>query len=178
MTEGELIQLLGEPEGGGMKVHDHPDLLQGGTTPWTYWTLFPRSKVFPGGIYFLVWMSKGKVVQKRDPHGGAVSIDGKPTIPKLMLPQNGTRFSKYPSGVIDLRWLPSAGQLPNSYDVEFDLSGEEQSGPWFEQNHTSAEEPYLAVVAGGIQPHRWRVRAKNALGVSGWSDYSYFAITN
>jgi hypothetical protein len=177
MTEEQVIQLLGEPEGGGMKVQDHPDLIQGGTTAWTYWTLFPRSKVFPGGIHFIVWMSKGRVMSKHDPHGGVLSTDGKPTIPKLMLPQNGTKFGHYTSGPVDLRWLPSAGQLPLSYDVEVDLSADDPPEKWFEQNHTTADEPYLAIVAGGIQPHRWRVRAKNALGTSGWSEYSYFAIT-
>jgi hypothetical protein len=177
MTEAELIQLLGKPEG-GMRVQDNPELLQGGVTSWIYWTLFPRSKVFPGGIHFLVFMTQGKVMEKRDPHGGVLSTDGKPTIPKLLLPQNGVQFRNYSSGMVDLRWRPSAGRLPISYDVELDLSTGEQPESWFEQNHTTAEEPYLAVVAGGIQPHRWRVRAKNALGTSGWSEYFYFAITN
>ena len=122
-------------------------------------------------------MSNGKVAGKRDPHGGVFSTDGKPTTPILMLPADGSRFVHYSSGVVDFRWLPSAGQQPISYDVELDLSAENPAEHWFKQNHTTVDEPYLAAIAGGMQPHRWRVRAKNALNVSPWSKYSYFEIT-
>ena len=39
MTEDEVTQLLGQPEGGGMKIKDHPELAEGGTTARQYWPL-------------------------------------------------------------------------------------------------------------------------------------------
>ncbi|MEP7015639.1 MAG: hypothetical protein ABI925_09375 [Verrucomicrobiota bacterium] len=177
MTEVEVIQILGKPESGLRLEEMGQD--RSGTTAWHYWTLYPRSKVFPGGVHFLVWMKEGKVFSKSDPHGGDSSLDGKPTVPRLCLPQDKTQFTRSESHIVDLRWLPSAGQCPMIYDVELDLSTQDEPGGperWFTQTHTPADEPYLAVGTGGVQPHRWRVRARNALGISDWSNYFYFEI--
>ena len=176
MTETSLIELLGPPEH-GMRITDHQNLERADTvTQWTYWTLYPRSEVFPGGIYFSVWMRQGKVMGKNDPHKGVYSESGLPTPPILLLPRNGSEFATGDGHIIDLRWTPAAGKYPMQYDVELDISTGANPENWGEQNHISTEEPYLAVVRGGSQPHRWRVRAKNSAGVGEWSEYFYFQV--
>ena len=55
-----------------------------------------------------------------DPFERAHSVDGRPTVPKLLTPPDRSQFSYYPR-LVDLRWTPSAGDEPMAYDVELEI---------------------------------------------------------
>jgi hypothetical protein len=41
----------------------------------------------------------------------------------------------------------------------------------------TSDAPYDAYAFGGRQPGRWRVRARNSVGESQWSEYRHFEFT-
>ena len=119
----------------------------------------------------------GTVFTKIDPYNGRFSTDGSPTSPEIIIPTDRAAFSHYPR-ILDCRWFPSSGLYPMTYI--FELGAGQPFGP--EQFHGEEIEsdlpiPFFMTTFGGAQPGRFRVKAKNKLGESDWSDYRYFSFT-
>lgn len=196
MTEDEVIALLGEPlernEPYAMGVDDPAQEQTPAArsvtkqySPCNYGVIRYDSPSMPGAFEFMIGFVDGRVHDKRDPFNGRFSADGKPTTPELSLPANATRFDHYPR-FLDLRWLPSSGVYPVEYEIEIAMGYESVNGVTGDVEQFSYDSwgtlrspiPYVAEeFIGGGQPGRWRVRAKNRLGVSDWSDYWYFVFS-
>ena len=119
----------------------------------------------------------GKVFTKIDPFNGRFSTDGSPTSPEIIIPADRAVFSHYPR-ILDCRWFPSSGLYPLKYI--FELGAGQPFCP--EQFHDEVIEsdlpiPFFMTTFGGAQPGRFRVKAKNRLGESDWSNYRYFRFT-
>jgi hypothetical protein len=129
MTEREVLALLGEP----LKRLDQTEWYrqrferlkdkQSDALPnsWTYGWLKFDSPAFPNSPEYNVWFRAGKVAFIEEPFNGEVSPQGKPTTPKLILPQDRTTFHHYPRW-LDMRWYPTAGDYPQKYDIEIESS--------------------------------------------------------
>jgi hypothetical protein len=116
------------------------------------------------------------------PHSQHLSYDGRPTVPRLLTPTPDAKLTHAPF-ILDFRWLPVCGEYPIEYELEMtcgnDIYHDEIGGTkreWYVDirfiEHTKAT--HIATLAQGSNPHRWRVRAKNRLGTSEWSEYRYF----
>ncbi|MCY3019004.1 MAG: hypothetical protein NTW87_08250 [Planctomycetota bacterium] len=137
----------------------------------TYGRIRFSSDSLPDAYEFTITITDGIVRNVYDPHLGHLSKDGLPTIPSLIAPNNKSQFDYYPR-LLDLRWVPSSGEYPIEYSIEVEYSN---GGQEYRLEKTySSDIPYLAIsfVAKGFG--RWRVRSKNRLGNSDWSDWSYF----
>jgi len=108
-----------------------------------------------------------------------------PTVPTPISPANRSIFTHYPR-TTKLNWNPSDGTQPITYSVEVQYTwcGDfNEFGSWTEGRYN------LAATSGeinnteytfnfvGAQPGRWRVKAKNSYGESGWSEWWYFRFT-
>jgi hypothetical protein len=142
---------------------------------------------------FNISFANQKVLGFSDPFGGGWSIsgqpvetqlshDGRPTAPRLLTPNDNAQFTHTPL-LVDFRWLPSCGEYPVEYFVELTGSGVEidaASGKatkvWLEEPKSRwfTTTPHLATNAPGGGRFRWRVKAKNRLGESDWSEYREF----
>lgn len=134
---------------------------------WRFGYLTLDSKHFPGGLNnpgrlcYKVYFHKGKVsdfAKKEDPFDGRFSPDGLPMVPKLISPSDNTTFSHYPR-YVDLRWCPSSGDYPMTYEIEFHGCT------------MKTDIPFATVLGRGQGEEQWRVRAINAKGTSEWSEY-------
>lgn len=166
MTEGEVLKLLGEPVRRNEPV---PNVTSDVTiaSRWDYGDRCFESVAFPEPFHFYILLIDGRVDEIVDPFDRAVSRGGIPTVPKQILPSDMAVFEHYPR-FVDLRWTPSAGDLPLTYDIE--VAVESANMP----ERYSATSPYLAIAFSGKQRGRWRVRARNPRGTSDWSGHREF----
>ena len=89
-------------------------------------------------------------------------------------------------------WEPSAGEYPIEYEVQLEIgqpthdangvvvNGRKWDFPIARLGGVKGEIvtcPHLAAGLPANEVNRWRVRAKNHLGVSKWCDYSYLVFT-
>jgi hypothetical protein len=111
-----------------------------------------------------------------DPFDGRLSTDGKPVTPALIYPFNGQRFSHYPR-LMDFRWTPSSGEYPIEYELQLLYQAETDTwgGPTTITRTSSV--PHVVESWVGKNTGVWRVRAKNKLGTSAWSEERTFDFT-
>ena len=165
MSEADVSKLLGVP----IEKSQPPEKEQRDPTTkygywWRYGKIYFLSTSMPCDYEFLVNFTDGKVDNIYDPFDHHMSLDGLPTVPKQIVPAEGTLFSHYPR-FVDARWMPSSGDYPITYEVE----AEDQfaiSGKWNQEFKSTSEIPYLVFTHIGDNSGRWRVRAKNARGAS------------
>ncbi len=171
-TSDAVVALLGQPiqKSGPPDQPARPGVTY--TTWWQYGRLAFPVESMPGDYQFLVFLTNGVVSAIEDPFGGAVSVDGAPTVPKQLVPAEGIVFDHYPR-FVDARWMPSAGEYPMRYEVEVE-SKNGGTGAWNPMMSMPVEQPYAAFGHVGANLGRWRVRAVNALGASAWSDWRSF----
>jgi hypothetical protein len=127
MTEAEVKKLLGEPvweDKPPEKRIDDPTYFK----IMVYGRISFDSPSMPNGFDFWIGTQLGKVTQKQHPFGGALSRDGKPTIPGLIYPRDKTKFDHYPR-FVDLRWQPSSGKYPIEYVVDVEAGFFEVNAP-------------------------------------------------
>jgi thiol-disulfide isomerase/thioredoxin len=165
MSEREVVKLIGEPmqakqANSGERVY----VLQWGHVKY-------HSPCMPGGFAFLVLFANGKVERFGDPFGAPPSSDGIPTTPQPEFPLNGKAVHDI-GRFVDYRWTPSSGKHPVSYDIEeqVDESFEPNKRIWGARSLFSVDLPYVSDTRPN-QTFRWRVRAKNPLGASEWSQW-------
>lgn len=137
---------------------------------------FQDRKVFAFGDAF------GGGRNRHDCHVEArLSRDGRPTAPRLLTPYDNAVFTHTPS-IVDFRWLPSCGEYPLEYvveftasDVEIDAASGTATHVWLDDrpSRRSTKLPHIALNPSS-ERCRWRVRAKNRLGTSDWSKYREF----
>lgn len=204
MTEKQVIALLGEPlERQSWESYIASVIAEGYTReqanksvefqksfarnlfPWTYGRIQYDSPTMPAGYEFVLAFFEGRVEEIYDPFDGNLSLDGRPTTPELILPAENALFDHYPR-FLDLRWTPSSGVYPMEYEIEIgsgdpttEIEVMSELSPLTEVLSYEVDEtlrsrmPYVAAsFSGGTG--RWRVRAKNRLGVSRWSNYRHF----
>ncbi len=104
MTRDEVVSLLGPP---------HHERYRGGkprpdASLYSYGYLQLPYVHHPRTYSFMIGFDdEGCVNYKEDPFGGRFSIDGSPTVPKIITPLEQSVFNHYPR-VVDLRWYPSS----------------------------------------------------------------------
>jgi hypothetical protein len=125
------------------------------------------SHAMPGEYQWVVFIHEGKVLDILDPFDGARSASGAPTVPHLLVPSEGWKGSGFPY-MADLRWYMSDGLAPMSYDIEVDV---DSRVAWTPNSRVTTNMPYAAIELKGKNRARWRVRARNELGTSEWSEY-------
>jgi hypothetical protein len=190
MGKDEALKHLGKP----LKEERNDD-----GSMLLYGRLRYSSSAFPEPFVFYIGIEQNKVCSKSDPFDGHLSADGRPTVPRLTVPNDRSSFDHYPR-FLDLRWNPSSGVYPMQYTVEWapgQLEG--RGGGWFwgemkmrpvspDKKPNSEKQklvfpgekllhtgvPYCVITFAGMSPGRWRVKARNAKGESEWSAYRYF----
>jgi hypothetical protein len=175
MTREEVIGLLDEPRTDDFLAANSPVLCYGFIQlPFVH---HPRT------YCFYVWLQHGRVTGKVDPFNGNFSSDGLPTKPELIVPQEMQVFSHHPH-VIDIRWFPVSGNYPITYMVQMgsfpfpQLDGAPLGFDRIDGIYASdLIGPYVVTDFGSAGPRRIRVRARNELGASEWSDYRMFHFT-
>jgi hypothetical protein len=167
MPEEKLRKLLGKPiKEFSCNKKGFPDKIL------LYGTICKNSSIFPKGFPFAIYITDGKVSRKEDPFGGiTISYDGKPTLPKIVFPQNNTKFSHFPRSV-GFQWYPSSGDYPMTYEIEVDILHPDGS---YYTTKGLVDIPYFAYMHGGMNDGRWRVRAINQRGKSEWTKYFTFS---
>jgi hypothetical protein len=149
---------------------------------WDYGRLAFASPLMVHDFTFSVHFDDLGVVGINDPFGGRFSVDGRPTAPLLLFPYDNAKFVHRPMSV-DMRWMPSCGEYPIEYELEvtfaidtYDAVKEQLRVDWDDasKHRYPATIPYAATMAPGENPCRWRVKAKNRLGESPWSEYRHF----
>ncbi len=117
-----------------------------------------------------------RVFEIRDPFGGRFSKDGVPTVPRLLVPPDGSSWSHYPP-LLDLRWEPSSGVYPIRYEVGLSdvVPGSEEVADYVAVPLEICNVPHHTII--GSPKGRWRVRAHNRLGRSEWSEYRRYEFT-
>lgn len=189
MTKEEVLAILGEPD----RIDPGP-ILYGPliedsgkerveNEQWEYGDIAEGLMRSPSHRAHVLWFDNtGKIVRKQDPYQGAISQDGLPTTPLLLAPPDRQVFDHYPRW-LDFRWVPSAGVRPMEYDIEWaftDKGSDENFGIWDESELNSwdtTQDEHFVVLFIGAQPGRWRVRARNSLGESEWSEWRFFRFT-
>jgi hypothetical protein len=169
MTEEEVISLLGKPIEDSVKS---PGLVFG--------RIKFDSPSMPDSFDFYILIHEGKVLENAHPFGGQLSRNGKPTTPVLIYPRDRSQFDHHPR-FVDLRWYPSSGKYPMEYAIEVESGHYQSAGiddpPVFVYHKVEeiiSELPYVAFAFRGANPGRWRVKAKNELGESDWSEWRRF----
>ncbi len=174
MSRDEVITLLGSPlddEYHGGKAHFDDSYYSYG---YLQMPMLPHPRTY---TFLIGFDANNKVAIKSDPFNGRFSADGVPTAPELIIPQNQTIFSHYPR-IIDIRWYPSSGIYPLTYIVELGVGlpfGDTKFND--EEIESDLPIPFFITTFVGAQPGRFRVKAKNQIGESGWSEYCYFEFT-
>lgn len=182
MSREEVVALLGPPldnkyRGGKTWLTD---------AHYSYGYLQMPMVPHPRTYEFLVsFDGDGEVDGKIDPFNGRFSADGAPTSPEIIIPTDQTIFSHYPR-ILDCRWYPSSGVYPMTYTFELGVGDsfdpEELPEDFHEEFSDQEIETDLAIpffMTGfvGAQSGRFRVKAKNKIGESDWSEYRYFSFT-
>ncbi len=118
---------------------------------------------------YRIWIDpNGVVLIAERPFGDSVSLTGIPTIPTIIWPCSRDVFAHYPR-LIDVRWHPSHGVYPISYELE--LQHEDRHGAFFTNApYTGVRSLVHTINFPGCQRGRIRVRACNDLGKSEWSE--------
>jgi hypothetical protein len=167
MTETDVEKLLGDP-------------IEKNSSGLIYGRLEFDSPSVPQSFEFSIRIRDGKVLHWGHPFGGKLSPDGKPTKPMLIYPRDRSKFDHYPR-FVDLRWSPSSGKYPIEYAIEiqsgqYELRGGEEKPVlvYHDADDLVSELPYAAFSFVGKNPGRWRVKAKNELGESEWSEWRLF----
>lgn len=196
MTEKEVLELLGPPlereteasvierlVAGGMKKAKATEFFHSPGAnymlKWLYGRIRFNAPTMPGELTFYLYFLDGKLDSFGDPFGGRLSPDGAPTTPVLTVPVDETTFEHFPR-YVDLRWTPSSGEYPISYEIEWAAGKQKDDGAggkrvaYFREKTLRSQIPYAILEFGGANPGRWRVRAKNRLGTSDWSPYRHF----
>jgi hypothetical protein len=178
MTDVEVKALLGEP----LEDSGKSDRVSGNLKSvrrLRYGRLRFDSPSLPEPFDFIVALLDDKVIGVRDPFGGAVPTNGRPQTPILVLPDDKAVFKYYPA-VVDFRWYPTPGLYPVEYVVDIEYAVwithplAEAPGKGFEKAKPRiVSVPYLATLAPYAES-RWRIKARNAVGESEWSDWRSF----
>jgi len=177
MSRDEVIDLLGLPLNdyfrGGKWKYSHTHYCYG----YLQMPMLPHPRTYNFLIYF---DNGGKVRNKEDPFNHKLSMDGAPTIPEIIIPQNNITFSHYPR-IIDIRWYPSSGVYPMNYIVEMGnqyMIDPETPGQFQDEViEDNLSVPFYMDTFCGAQPGRIRIKAKNKMGESDWSGYCNFRFT-
>lgn len=176
MRRDEVTELLGQPREDEYLPSNSPYLNYG------YIQLpfvpHPRSYCFSIGLD-----EQDTVFSIEDPFNGRFSKDGLPTTPELIMPNHSAVFSHYPR-LVDIRWIPVSGIYPVTYCVELgwfpypELNNAPPELNWIDETiESDLVGPYLVTDYCGASPGRIRVKAKNELGESDWSEYHTFRFT-
>lgn len=196
MNENEVLELLGPPLERETEASVIKGLIADGMTKaeateffhspdtnymltWLYGRIRFDAPMVPGEFTFYLYFLDGKLDSFGDPFGGRLSPDGIPTMPMLAVPVDKTTFEHFPR-FVDLRWTPSSGEYPVSYEIEWATGRHEDDDAggsrvtYFGETTLHSQIPYAILEFGGANPGRWRVRAKNRLGTSDWSPYRHF----
>ena len=165
MSRDEVIALLGDPPKDRFLTFP-PYVCYG-------WIKF-RAAPHPHTYQFILGFDKdGKVLLKSDPFDNKLSMDGTPSKPELIIPQEQARFSHFPR-VVDVRWNPCSGAYPMTYEAEVGSAWPGTDNFEDREHSGRLDQPYFSLLFSGSQPGRVRVRARNDLGVSEWSDFRTF----
>ena len=176
MSLDEVTEILGQPRKDEYLAANQPYLSYG----YIQLPFVPHPRTYR----FLVGFDDhGHVFTKQDPFNGRFSVDGLPTTPELIVPADMQVFSHFPR-VVDIRWFPVSGKYPVTYTVELgsfpfpELDGAPRGVKWIDEVFESdLVSPYFVTSFGGACPGRIRVRARNDLGESNWSDSRRFRFT-
>ncbi|MBA4019724.1 MAG: hypothetical protein C0483_21375 [Pirellula sp.] len=185
MKRDDVLKLLGDP----LERGDHsPRMPKPGSEfakswaySWKYGHLdFAHSSVpMPFEFNVGINLETQLVIFVHDPFGGRLSKDGSPTAPQLVTPHEKSKWSHYPR-FLDFRWLPSSGEYPMSYEVEW-ATGQRgvnlNEWTYIARPVENTNIPYHVISFAGSNPGRLRVRAVNQKGTSVWSDYRHFEFT-
>ena len=176
MTRDEVTDILGQPRKDEYFASNSPYASYG----FIQLPFVPHPRTY---CFLIGFDGSNKVFIKQDPFNGRFSADGLPTSPDLIVPAEMQVFSHYPR-VIDIRWFPVSGHYPVTYTVEMgtfpfpELDGAPPDYVWMDEIiESDLVGPFLATSFVGACPGRIRVRAKNELGESEWSDYRTFRFT-
>lgn len=134
--------------------------------------MLPRKRTY---VFLIGYDEKGKVFKKVDPFMGKLSLDGTPSKPEIIIPISGSVFSHYPR-VLDCRWYPSSGEYPITYSFESSSASPLEPDIFYNpvELDTQIPIPFIMFNFVGSCPGRIRVKARNRLGESEWSNYCYF----
>lgn len=140
---------------------------------WLYGQIKYESPVIPYPYQFRLVFVQGQVALKGDPFNGRLSPDGKPTTPISILPSHGTLF-KYSPRFVDMRWEPSSGEYPMEYQIEVSngqhdmVVGGKVEFNYYVDSTLRTRLPHVSILFESTEG-RWKVKARNRLGESGWS---------
>lgn len=125
--------------------------------------------------FLIGYVENERVFSKSDPFTGKLSLDGTPSKPEIIIPVSGTAFTHYPR-VLDCRWYPSSGEYPITYTIEVSSASPLEPEIFYNpvELDTEIPIPFYMFNFVGSQPGRIRVKARNRLGESEWSDYCHF----
>jgi hypothetical protein len=176
MSKQEVVALVGKPIliVGEEEAWLMPEIA---SVRWDYGVMRFHSDAFPHVLSFEIYMKKGRVEDIGDPFNHDIPEKGWPTVPSLLLPADKSVFSHYPR-FLDLRWRPSVGTPPVTYEIEVEFQYYRGNQfKFFPSKKLTSSVPYFAAMFGGKQVGRWRVRALSKDGISEWSDYRTFKFT-
>lgn len=161
----EVIALLGEPESKSTITN---------AEVFSYGVVVPQARMFPAPLGFFIHLSQGKVTLKEQPFADEYALDGAPSVPKLIAPEDGIKMKHYPR-YGDLRWAPSSGKQPVQYELKIEYSAPSSTDRvWASFPVVKTDIPYYPLIFVGSQPGRWKVRAVNDVGQSEWSEWRTF----
>jgi len=161
MSKQEVRELLGPPR---VECVHH----------WEYGFLRFPSQLFRIPYCFLLYFDPDRLVIVEHPFGSTTPREGKPSVPVIYYPQPESFYSHYPR-YFDIRWSPSAGTYPISYELHFQHEFDQRFlGSYIVKD---VAYPHFVGTHPGAQRGRVRVRAVNSLGKSRWSEFSTFAFT-
>ena len=169
-----MFQILGEPATELLQLHEQ-DFHKSHYVRYGYLDLpmIPHRFTYSFTIGF---DETDRVWTKQDPFAGRFSLDGVPLAPQIISPLDNSKFAHYPR-VLDIRWIPSSGAYPMTYTVETGHAIPHAPLPRVYGQEICASElqaPHFVLSFCGSQPGRVRVKAKNALGESPWSEFRAF----
>lgn len=140
----------------------------------------------PHPFHFTLLHSDGVVIEKKTPFLAALIPSGEASTPVLISPVFNARI--FPGQeIVDLRWAPSCGVYPMHYEVQVQKFLGHDDSSWSErQDETNYQS--IATFDDLTAPHasvtlhpglnRWRIRAKNELGMSEWSEWREYRPMN
>lgn len=181
MSEEDVLKLLGEPikkESPRENTEENQIWLY----RWCYGHLPIDVAHVPAHFEFELLLHRGKVcltVQPFEVNDPTVLLGPRPSLPRMIYPQEGQTFVHYPR-IVDFRWQPSVGDYPISYEVEIQAveSADDSSAPmdveWRQPLSTRVDIPYLSTELPGTTRYRWRVKARNRYGESEWTGFATF----
>lgn len=178
MSQRTVIKLLGDPLGRdepSEKLKAVAPLLGNTDVPatlvsrWTYGWLDFQAPSVPYIYYYKIEfdLKNDKVVGIADPFEDGITTHGRPSIPRLVSPQQTAVFACDFPHLLDLRWQPPSGEYPMTFEVEVERT-------WIGRSTHEVSIPHHTIAHRGMNPGSWRVRAKNHHGTSNWSEFRTF----